>query len=248
MLLRVVLPVAALLLMTVLLPPTASAAPAGLYACAPDYGCTFVPLYSFGDRVPNLKFNATSYHMPALSHGSLNATGLKLQFDLVDSKTNKTFTWVTYNLTISRIDGNGRGKEGKVIIVDYFQSEDGPLTLDIRQGTRPVTITNATQDPFTNAWSPIPNSNDTISITSSELLQEGTYKASAKIVTIDNPRNIFPVNQTRQFDVEWTINNNGIATVPEFSESLLALGAASLLVVFMLARRHLAMYKTTRNS
>jgi len=78
----------------------------------------------------------------------LNTTGIKLYFDFFDSKDYGTFVWVTYELNITRVESDGKTT---TILTDLFQSKDGPLVLDIQQGNLPVTIVNATQEPYFDA-------------------------------------------------------------------------------------------------
>jgi hypothetical protein len=100
---------------------------------------------SLGDRVPALKFNITNL-VPIQTNGSItNTTAIRLHIDIVDSKTNQTFSWITYHIAISRVESNGTNTNADTnttfsvspypVIDEFFLSQYGPLILDIEQPT-----------------------------------------------------------------------------------------------------------------
>jgi hypothetical protein len=105
---------------------------------------------SLGQRVPALKFNITNYTVPVQTNGialTNTTTAIRLYLDIVDSKTNQTFSWITYEIIISRVESNGTNTNADtntnttfsvsptLMLDEFFLSQYGPLILDIEQPT-----------------------------------------------------------------------------------------------------------------
>lgn len=189
----------------------------------------------FGNRVPALLFNATSYEPNSTNSTNRSENGaLRLQFALVDSKTNDTIRFVAYIVEITRTEGNG---STTTILNDVFRSPAGPLILDIEQpnsvearclqtATGPCGLASlsskakaliyASADEIIEAFRA--DSSGTgldsralpIKLKSDELLKLGTYHAQVTILGIDNDRNILPPSDEPQFDVSWTFQSGSV--------------------------------------
>jgi hypothetical protein len=99
------------------------------------FGPTITPP-SLGQRVPALKFSATNYIVPIQVNGTLaNTTAIRLLFNIADSKTNQTFSWITYIIDIRKVEDNGT-TSSIPIFYEFFLSQYGPLILNIEQPTK----------------------------------------------------------------------------------------------------------------
>ncbi|MGB8933935.1 MAG: hypothetical protein WCC17_02365, partial [Candidatus Nitrosopolaris sp.] len=79
----------------------------------------------------------------AASHGAY------MQFKLFDASNNQTIQDVTYLITVTR--GTGSSTIQKALLLDFFHSNNGLLTLHIEPIPGALTIYGE-QDPFLNSW------------------------------------------------------------------------------------------------
>ena len=116
-----------------------------------------------------------------------------MQFRLFDANNNNTIPWTTYHITVTK----GIGQDGASLLDDFFQAQNGLLTLKIVPSNQALQI-QGNQEPFLNAWVADPGGN--IEVIGPIFLTGGLYHFRIEIFTVDNPRNIFIPSQAPKFD------------------------------------------------
>lgn len=151
---------------------------------------------SFGDRKANLAIKMTP---PVVTTETLtNKTQSPvIEFVLSDSNTNKSFTHVTYFITIE--------KEGKRLVSDWFHDHAGILRIQIKPSNMSQVVVYGEQDPILNAYS---GTYDSPVVASGPIfLEGGLYHFIVRIVTVDYDRTILPNDEQPLFDGYLSIGN-----------------------------------------
>jgi hypothetical protein len=157
-------------------------------AYADGLSMEILPPASVGDRVAQL---FVKVNPPILT--SESRQNAYMQFRLFDAKTNNTISWTTYHITVTK----GIASGGTPLLDDFFQAQNGLLTLKIEPSNQTVQV-QGNQEPFLNAWVADPGGN--INVSGPIFLTGGLYHFHIEIFTIDNPRNIFIPEQAPKFD------------------------------------------------
>jgi hypothetical protein len=137
-----------------------------------------------------------------------------MQFRLFDTSNNQTIKHVTYEITVTR--GTASSTIQKPLLVDFFHTHNGLLTLHIEPTTGALTIYGkqaitgdliiyGEQDPILNPWVADPGGN--MLITGPLLLQGGLYHIHVEIFTIDNDRSLFTPQQAPKFDAYLSVGS-----------------------------------------
>jgi len=151
---------------------------------------------SFGDRKANLVIKMTP---PVVTTETLtNKTqNPVIEFVLSDSNTNKSFTHVTYFITIE--------KEGKRLVSDWFHDHAGNLRIQIKPLNMSQVVVYGEQDPILNAYS---GTYDSPVVASGPIfLEGGLYHFIVRIATVDYDRTILPNDEQPLFDGYLSIGN-----------------------------------------
>jgi hypothetical protein len=143
-----------------------------------------LPPASVGDREASL---FTKISPPILTTDSKGNTFFQLR--LFDAKNNETIKFVSYFITVE--------KDGKLLMRDLFQSEQGPLKLKINPANSETVSVFGSQEPFLGGWT---SQTGEITISGPLLLEGGLYHFTIEIFGIDNPRNIFKPENAPRFD------------------------------------------------
>lgn len=115
-----------------------------------------------------------------------------MQFRLFDTNNNQTIKFTTFYIEVTKGIDNSQS-----IMHDFFQSENGLLTLKIQPNEGPLTIFG-NQEPILNAW--VADPGGTVNIRGPLLLDGGLYHFHIEIFGIDYPSNIFKQDEIRKFD------------------------------------------------
>jgi len=115
-----------------------------------------------------------------------------MQFRLFDANNNQTIKFTTFYIEVTKGTDNS-----KSIMHDFFQTENGLLTLKIQPREGPLTVFG-NQEPFLNAW--VADPGGTINIRGPLLLDGGLYHFHIELFGIDNPRNIFKPEDAPKYD------------------------------------------------
>jgi len=118
-----------------------------------------------------------------------------LQFRLFDARNNQTIEHVTYAVTATR--GIANPKSERPILIDFFHSHNGLLTLHVIPENISLTVYGK-QDAFLQSWVADPGGN--ILIRGPLLLQGGLYHFHVAIFTIDNDSALVDLSKTLKFD------------------------------------------------
>lgn len=151
---------------------------------------------SFGDRKANLVIKMIP---PVVTTETLtNKTQSPvIEFVLSDSNTNKSFTHVTYFITIE--------KEGKRLVSDWFHDHAGILRIKIKPSNMSQVVVYGEQDPILNAYS---GTYDSPVVASGPIfLEGGLYHFIVRIATVDYDRTILPNDEQPLFDGYLSIGN-----------------------------------------
>jgi len=151
---------------------------------------------SFGDRKANLVIKMTP---PVVTTETLtNKTQSPvIEFVLSDSNTNKSFTHVTYFITIE--------KEGKRLVSEWFHDHAGILRIQMKPSNMSQVVVYGEQDPILNAYS---GTYDSPVVASGPIfLEGGLYHFIVRIATVDYDRTILPNDEQPLFDGYLSIGN-----------------------------------------
>ncbi|MFZ0221486.1 MAG: hypothetical protein WAM42_07310, partial [Candidatus Nitrosopolaris sp.] len=152
-----------------------------------------LPPVSVGDRQLSLYLKVNPPILTtAASHGAY------MQFRLFDASNNQTIQDVTYLITVTR--GTGSSTIQKALLLDFFHSNNGLLTLHIEPIPGALTIYGE-QDPFLNSWVADPGGN--ILIRGALLLNGGLYHFHVVVIN----RNLFIPEQAPKFDAYLSVGS-----------------------------------------
>lgn len=115
-----------------------------------------------------------------------------MQFRLFDANNNQTIKFTTFYIEVTKGIDNS-----KSIMHDFFQTENGLLTLKIQPTEGALTV-YGNQEPFLNAW--VADPGGTVNIRGPLLLDGGLYHFHIELFGIDNPRNIFKPEDAPKYD------------------------------------------------
>ena len=123
-----------------------------------------------------------------------------IEFRLFDSNTNKSFSHVTYLITIE--------KDRKQLLLDYFHAHDGDLRMVIKpsnvSGTNKINI-DGPQIPYIGAY--IGTIDNPVILTGPIFLSSGLYHFIVKVVTIDSDEGVLSDDQQHIYDSWFSIGN-----------------------------------------
>jgi hypothetical protein len=151
---------------------------------------------SFGDRKANLVIKMTP---PVVTTETLtNKTQSPvIEFALSDSNTNKSFTHVTYFITIE--------KEGRRLVSDWFHDHAGILRIQMKPSNSSQVVVYGEQDPILNAYSGTYES--PVIAAGPIFLEGGLYHFVVRIATVDFDRTMLPDNMQPIFDGYLSVGN-----------------------------------------
>ncbi|MGI0088618.1 MAG: hypothetical protein ACREBI_11770 [Nitrosotalea sp.] len=156
-------------------------------------GVTELQAYGqFGDGIFNPAKNGNGPLALSVSHMALikdtNDTIVKLR--LYNANTNHTIPHVTYLLEVTKHD--------KMIMIDWFHSHSGELTMQITPTTTlGKWVILGDQEPFLGGWMQKDNSPLRIY---APIFEKGIYHIHTEILTIYNDKNLFTLDETPKFD------------------------------------------------
>jgi len=124
-----------------------------------------------------------------------------IEFRLFDSNTNKSFSHVTYLITVE--------KDGKQLLLDYFHAHDGDLRMVIKpsnnvSGTSKVNI-NGPQIPYIGAY--IGSVDSPVILTGPLFSSSGLYHFIVRVVTVDSDEGVLPDDQQHIYDSWFSVGN-----------------------------------------
>ena len=123
-----------------------------------------------------------------------------LQFRLFDVKTNETIKFPTLNIAVYK----GTDPKAKPLMQDFFQSENGLLTLKIKPQEGPVQI-QGSREPFLSALQADPGG--TVNVSGPVLLDGGLYRIDVEVFGIDFPTNIFKDEDVKTFETALSVGD-----------------------------------------
>jgi hypothetical protein len=151
---------------------------------------------ALGDRKANLiiKMTPPVVTTETLTNKSQNPL---IDFALSDSNTNKSFSHVTYFVTIE--------KEGKKLLSDWFHDHAGNLRIQMKPSNLSQVVVYGEQDPILNAYS---GTSDSPVVASGPIfLEGGLYHFIVRIATVDFDRTMLPDDKQPVFDGYLSIGN-----------------------------------------
>ena len=151
---------------------------------------------TFGDRRANLAIRMTP---PVVTTETLtNKTqNPVIEFALSDSNTNKSFSHVTYFITIE--------KEGRKLVSDWFHDHAGVLRIQMKPSNISQVVVYGEQDPILNAYS---GTLDSPVIAAGPIfLEGGLYHFIVRIATVDYDRTMLPDDKQPVFDGYLSVGN-----------------------------------------
>jgi hypothetical protein len=151
---------------------------------------------TFGDRKANLLIKMTP---PVVTTETLTNKTQKplIEFMLSDSNTNKSFSHVTYFITIE--------KEGKKLLSDWFHDHAGILRIQMKPSNVSQVVVYGEQDPIMNAYS---GTSDSPVIAAGPIfLEGGLYHFIVRIATVDFDRTMLPDDKQPIFDGYLSVGN-----------------------------------------
>jgi hypothetical protein len=151
---------------------------------------------SFGDRKANLVIKMTP---PVVTTETLTGLAQKpvIEFMLSDSNTNKTFSHVTYYITIE--------KAGKKLLSDWFHDHAGILRIQMKPSNVSQVIVYGEQDPILNAYGGTAES--PVIAAGPIFLEGGLYHFIVRIATVDYDRTMLPDDNQPVFDGYLSVGN-----------------------------------------
>jgi hypothetical protein len=151
---------------------------------------------SFGDRKANLVIKMTP---PVVTTETLTNLAKKpvIEFTLSDSNTNKSFTHVTYFITIE--------KAGKKLLSDWFHDHAGNLKIQMKPSNVSQVVVYGEQDPILNAYGGTAES--PVIAAGPIFLEGGLYHFIVRIATVDYDRTMLPDDKQPVFDGYLSIGN-----------------------------------------
>jgi hypothetical protein len=156
-------------------------------AFAAELGQLYLPPASLGNRTANLFIDITP--------SDVEKSAKYIHLRLFDQNNNQTFQHVTFLLNIT--------KQNQTLLKETFHSHSGLLAIKLISND---TVGNWTvfgePDPLLG-WMP---KDGKLEINSS--LQKGLYHFEITIVTIDNDKSIFLLQDAPKFDSWWTVDDN----------------------------------------
>lgn len=183
-------------------------------------------------RSLDLIFNVTHKYEPNQDSGG---PVTRLHLELVDNCTNQPAQSVTFMVSIR--DANATETDEPILIQDLFRTESGIINLDIvDDGNSSVRISGMMEN-FTSAWMPN-ESTDSVTIKTSAIKPEGSYRMDVQLYSIDNIRNIIPYDKSPVASLYWDESHttSRITVVPEFPVALLLMTASITMAILMSAR------------
>lgn len=151
---------------------------------------------SFGERKANLVIKMTP---PVITTETLmNKTQKPLiEFQLFDSTTNRSFSHVTYFITIE--------KAGKKLLSDWFHDHAGNLRIQMKPSNLSQVMVYGEQDPILNAYG---GTTDSPVIAAGPIfLEGGLYHFIVRIATVDYDRTMLPDDIQPLFDGFLSVGN-----------------------------------------
>jgi hypothetical protein len=151
---------------------------------------------ALGDRKANLIIKMTP---PVVTTETLTNASQRpvIEFMLLDSNTNASFSHVTYFVTIE--------KDGKKLLSDWFHDHAGVLRIQVRPSNLSSTVIYGEQDPILNAYAG--TSDSPVIATGPIFLQGGLYHFTVRIATVDFDRTMLPDNKQPIFDGYLSVGN-----------------------------------------
>ena len=151
---------------------------------------------ALGDRKANLIIKMTP---PVVTTETLTNTSLRpvIEFMLLDSNTNTSFSHVTYFVTIE--------KDGKKLLSDWFHDHAEILRIQARPSNLSTIVIYGEQDPILNAYGGM--SDSPVIATGPIFLQGGLYHFIVSIATVDFDRTMIPDNKQPIFDGYLNVGN-----------------------------------------
>ncbi|MEO9362881.1 MAG: hypothetical protein ABI348_03170 [Nitrososphaera sp.] len=123
-----------------------------------------------------------------------------MQFRLFDAKTNETIKFPTLNIAVYK----GLDPKAKPLMQDFFQSENGILTLKIKPQPGDVQI-QGDREPFLSALKADPGGN--INVVGPVLLDGGLYRIDVSVFGINFPTNIFKDQDVKTFETALSVGD-----------------------------------------
>jgi hypothetical protein len=123
-----------------------------------------------------------------------------LQFRLFDVKTNATIKFPTLNIAVYK----GTDPSAKPLMQDFFQSENGLLTLKIKPQAGDVQL-QGNREPFLSALQADPGG--TVNVRGPVLLDGGLYRIDVRVFGIDYPTNIFADQDVKSFETALSVGD-----------------------------------------
>ncbi|HEY7109931.1 MAG TPA: hypothetical protein VH415_10905 [Nitrososphaeraceae archaeon] len=151
---------------------------------------------ALGDRKANLiiKMTPPVVTIQTLTNKSQNPL---IEFALSDSNTNKSFSHVTYFITIE--------KEGKKLLSDWFHDHAGNLRIQMKPSNLSQVVVYGEQDPILNAYSG--TSDSPVVAAGPIFLEGGLYHFIVRIATVDFDRTMLPDDKQPVFDGYLSVGN-----------------------------------------
>ncbi|WP_148700163.1 peptidase [Candidatus Nitrososphaera evergladensis] len=154
-----------------------------------------LPPASFGDQQASL---FVKINPPILTTESKQDA--YLQFRLFDAKTNETIKFPTLNIAVYK----GTDPNAKPLMQDFFQSENGLLTIKVKPQEGDVQV-QGNREPFLNALKADPGG--TVNISGPVLLDGGLYRIDVSVFGIKYPTNIFKDEDVKTFETALSVGD-----------------------------------------
>jgi small nuclear ribonucleoprotein (snRNP)-like protein len=114
-----------------------------------------------------------------------------LEFRLFDTNTNKSFSHVTYFISIQ--------KEGKKLLSDWFHSHDGDLRIVIKNtNASRITVSSQELEPITGSY--IGTKDNPAAISGPIFLNGGLYQFKVRIATVDSDTSVLSADEQRLYN------------------------------------------------
>lgn len=197
------------------------------------------------ERLPFiLFFNAT--HDDNLNKNAVS----KIRLMLYENKTNENVTNVTYAIGLTDFENENSSNSKPPIFNELFYAENGTLTILLSHSdSNDTRVENGYREDVLNAW--VVNSIDSdsssnlLTVSSSEIRENGIYRLNVEIVTIDDKRNFLKSDDVPKIELMLDTGKDfatRVTVVPEFPVGSIILAISISFVIAyaaFLAKRQL---------
>ena len=127
-----------------------------------------------------------------------------LEFRLFDTNTNKSFSHVTYFISIQ--------KEGKKLLSDWFHAHDGDLRILMKNSNASrVTVSSQELDPITGSY--VGTRDNPVTISGPIFLNGGLYQFKVRIATVDSDTGVLSADEQRLYNSLMSIGDTKLQPI-----------------------------------